>query len=118
MNEQIDWINSHARVNDPETSKAAAERTALRAGSAKASILRVLAVRWGGPMTFEEVARAANISESSAWKRLSDLKREGRVVVVDQAGVTRQNCMASRYELSAVGASDILKLDGGGNERD
>lgn len=104
---ELDFTRTHARLADPVTSHEAAKLAAVRAGSAKHKILRTLSHIYEPPLTFEAVAYYAQISEGSAWKRLSDLKREGRVAVVDENGTTRAGARCSRYVITELGRESV-----------
>jgi hypothetical protein len=104
---ELDFTRTHARRNDPVTSHEAAKLAAVRAGSTKHQILKALTGVFEPPLTFEAVAYYAKISEGSAWKRLSDLKREGRVTVVDENGTTRAGARCSRYMITELGRESI-----------
>lgn len=64
-----------ARKTDPDTSHAAPIYSRVR--QHKQMALRAL--RDNGPMTSEEVAAVTNLTHAQAWRRLSDLKNEGKV---------------------------------------
>lgn len=70
-----------ARKTDPETSRSAAERI-VRSGTQKSIKERVLAALVASPdgLTYSEVAVTAGVKDAQAWRRLSDLKNEGKVV--------------------------------------
>lgn len=98
MSEQpeFDWTRTHARSTDPDTSKRAAALASIRAGSHKDRILE--AMRYAQkPLSFEGVARATGLRESACWKRLSDLKNDGLIYVVDSDGKTAQGASCDRY---------------------
>lgn len=73
------------RTSDPETSERAARSVTMRAGSQKARLLAQYAAHWFGGLTDEEAGELAGITH--AWKRCSDLRREGYIEPRD--GVTR-----------------------------
>lgn len=105
---ELDFTRTHARRDDPVTSHEAAKLSAIRAGSTKHKILKALTGVFEPPLTFEAVAYYAQISEGSAWKRLSDLKREGRVAVADEDGTTRAGARCSRYVITELGRGCII----------
>ena len=73
-----------ARKTDPDTSRAAAATARVR--QHKQIALR--AIKENGPMTSEEVASTTNLTYAQAWRRLSDLKNEGKVY---DTGARRKN---------------------------
>ena len=100
MTDQEDLFTStHARTDDPKTSKKAAKIASVRADSVKYKILGTLQAM-GGVRTFEQIADCANIKDSNSWKRCSDLKREGRIIVFDENGIARSGASCSRYRIT------------------
>jgi len=73
------------RMSDPETSEQAARSVTIRAGSQKAKLLACYEAHWFGGLTDEEAGELAGLPH--AWKRCSDLRREGLIEPRD--GVTR-----------------------------
>ena len=108
MSEQlpIDFTRTHARTNDPSTSHEAAALVAVRAGTTKHKILNAMISDQSRPWTSEEIATRAGVSYGSSWKRLSDLKREGRVAVADELGVSETGSRCSRYYITVQGMAD------------
>jgi len=70
---------SLARSSDPETSKAAGSQMqgSLRQSSLKAQIMRALGERDG--QTSGEIADALGLSHDKVWRRVSDLKNDGKI---------------------------------------
>lgn len=62
---------------DPETSELAAQPVKMRAGSQKARLLACYETRWFAGLTDEEAGKMAGLPR--AWKRCSDLRREGLI---------------------------------------
>jgi len=83
-----EWARTHARSDDPDTSKAAAARAAMRAGSIKAKIFDCLKENDPTPLSFEQIAKITGLREGQVWKRLSDLKNEG---LIQPSGQTHKN---------------------------
>lgn len=80
----------NARTTDYDTSKdAAAFAQSARAGSIKSALLDAYAAAPYG-LTDEAAAQAAGLG-SGAWKRCSDLRREGAIIPMEIDGeiVTR-----------------------------
>ncbi len=72
-------LTSLARSADPETSKAAGSlmQGSLRQSSLKAQIMRALGERDG--QTSGEIADALGLSHDKVWRRVSDLKNDGKI---------------------------------------
>lgn len=88
----------HARVTDPVTSKQAAKSMAEAAAHQKNEIYWSM-VRAGIPLTAEQIAARCGLDKVQCGRRMSDLERDGRVVVVDDDGVTATGRKAQRYGL-------------------
>lgn len=72
-----------ARASDPSTSHGGAVSAAPRTGTAKARLLAAFRDDPAG-LTFEEAALRVGMDPWQASKRVSDLKREGRIVVAGE----------------------------------
>ena len=73
---------SHARSTDPSTSSRAAEHVAYKVGSYKARLLAVYRANPDG-LTDDEAGLLAGLP-AGAWKRCSDLRADGAIVVVGE----------------------------------
>jgi predicted HTH transcriptional regulator len=75
-----------ARNTDPDTSKYAAESAATRAKRHKR--ITLTAIIENGPSTSEEIAAMTSLTHAQAWRRVSDLKNDGKIF---DTGVRRRN---------------------------
>lgn len=85
----LDGFNprAHARTTDPDTSAAAALSVQDSSVILKARIYHVFTQNPEG-LTAEEAAEKLGLPYAQVWKRVSDLKNEGRI---EDAGKTRPN---------------------------
>jgi hypothetical protein len=84
---------THARATDPVTSKAAAKKSAVRAGTHKALLLMAYSCTTTG-YTDREAAFVADLLSVGYWKRCSDLRNDGLIEPMrtpDGALLTRDN---------------------------
>jgi hypothetical protein len=72
-----------SRASDPSTSHRAAASVAPRTGTYKRLLFDAIAASEDG-LTFEEAARRVGMDPWQASKRVSDLKRDGLVVVIGE----------------------------------
>ena len=84
---QKDFTRTHARRNDPQTSKVAASRVKVRA---ETQCGKVLAILQCGPITNIELTKqAAALGVLNPRARVSDLRAWGYHIDVDISGVYR-----------------------------
>jgi len=81
------FARTHARRDDPESSRKAAERLALRANTQCGKVLSIL--RRGPISNADLYAEAAKVNVLNARARVSDLRGWGCVIEVDDEGVYR-----------------------------
>lgn len=95
---------THARTDDPDTSRAAAHAL----GDQAARMRRLLAAFAVGPMTAEEAADAAGFGpEEGAWKRVSDLARLGLIADTPQRRTGRSGRAQIVRAITADGLREI-----------
>lgn len=87
-----------ARTSDPTTSARAAASIAPRTGTYKRLLFDAIAASGDG-LTFEEAARRVGMDPWQASKRVSDLKRDGLIVVVGErpgtSGKAQEVCLVA-----------------------
>lgn len=94
---------THARVQDPQTSKEAARSMAATAEDQKRAIYWTL-LRAGIPLTAEQIAdQIEGLDKVQVGRRMSDLVRDGHVEPADQNGTTGTGRRATRYRLRRTG---------------
>lgn len=89
----LDFVKTHARASDPETSKAAAMRASSFSTSQAGRIL--LALKRCGPRTAHELSFIVGLTLVQCDRRLPDLAALGLVRVVkldDGADMVRGRC--------------------------
>lgn len=84
MNDQTDWVTTHARNENPATSKAAARSMQSAAQSLCARVLELLKI---APATVDELAKALDLDGHCIGRRTADLKNEH---LIEPSGYTRK----------------------------
>jgi len=77
-----DFEVTHARSNDPETSKAAAAAAVVPAARHAEQILRLL--QTGGPAGATELSKKLGLDKHAVCRRLPDLQKKELIAVTDR----------------------------------
>ncbi len=91
---------THARATDPFTSRLAAKSAAYKAEGQKGQLLDVFVS--GRAMTGEKALRLAGLKAWPRSQRVSDLKRDGAIAVVDHA-MNSNGVKVEVYQITEVG---------------
>lgn len=98
----FDFSRTHARRNDPATSRQAARSMAVSAETQRETVYWSL-LRHGAPLTADEIAIRERMTIEQVCRRLADLERLGRAEPTEDTRTTRSGRAARCWRLMEVG---------------
>lgn len=101
MNQLDIFERTHARRSDPETSRQAARSMAALAETQRETVYYSL-LRYGLPLTADEIAVREHMTIEQVCRRLADLQRLGRAEPTEDTRATRSGRAARCWRLREV----------------